>query len=399
MTTIPKIRFSGFVEEWEEMDFSEIAQRRSNSEISNDKLPYVEFEDINSGEGTLNKDLFEKDGCKRGILFSKGDVLFGKLRPYLKNILYADFKGIAVGDFWVLHSDVLDSNLLYTLVNSATFMQVANISSGSKMPRADWNLVSSSSFCIPPTISEQRRLSHFFTLIDEHIRLEGERLASLRQVKAASLQSFFPQEGEKEPRVRFKGFSGEWKRVRLGEIAKRITRKNINMESNLPLTISSIDGLVSQIDYFNNRVASQNICGYYLIKKGEYAYNKSYSNGYPWGSVKRLDKYDNGVLSTLYIVFSINDSIDSDYFSHYFNTSLWYKEVAGKAEEGARNHGLLNISVEDFFDINIIAPPTLSEQCRLSHFFTNLDEQIRLLGEKIEKMKRVKGACLEGMMV
>lgn len=171
------------------------------------------------------------------------------------------------------------------------------------------------------------------------------------------------------------------------------------MESNLPLTISSIDGLVSQIDYFNNRVASQNICGYYLIKKGEYAYNKSYSNGYPWGSVKRLDKYDNGVLSTLYIVFSINDSIDSDYFSHYFDTSLWYKEVAGKAEEGARNHGLLNISVEDFFDINIIAPPTLPEQCALSTYFTNIDEQIRLVSEKIEKMKKVKGACLEGMMV
>ena len=196
------------------------------------------------------------------------------------------------------------------------------------------------------------------------------------------------------PKIRFSEFEEEWKKVKLYNYATRITRKNTKLESNLPLTISSIDGLVSQIDYFNNRVASQNISGYYLIKNGEYAYNKSYSNGYPWGSVKRLDKYDMGVLSTLYIVFSINDSIDSDYFSHFFDTNLWHREVATKAEEGARNHGLLNISVEDFFDINI-STPTLSEQRRISHFFTLLDETIRLEGERLLSLKQVKAASLQ----
>ena len=196
------------------------------------------------------------------------------------------------------------------------------------------------------------------------------------------------------PKIRFSEFEEEWKKVKLYNYATRITRKNTKLESNLPLTISSIDGLVSQIDYFNNRVASQNISGYYLIKNGEYAYNKSYSNGYPWGSVKRLNKYDMGVLSTLYIVFSINDSIDSDYFSHFFDTNLWHREVAAKAEEGARNHGLLNISVEDFFDINI-STPTLSEQRRISQFFTLLDKTIRLEGERLASLQQVKAASLQ----
>lgn len=399
MTMIPKIRFSEFIEEWKEMDFSEIAQRRSNSEISNDKLPYVEFEDINSGEGTLNKNLFEKDGCKKGILFSKGDVLFGKLRPYLKNILYADFKGVAVGDFWVLHSDVVDSNLLYTLVNSAAFMQVANISSGSKMPRADWNLVSSSRFCIPPTLSEQRRISQFFTLLDETIRLEGERLASLKQVKAASLQSFFPQEGEKEPRVRFKGFSGEWKKVKLSECLEISTERNLDnfYGKNDVLSVSEELGVRNQIELLGRSYAGQSVTNYNVLRTNQIVYTKSPLKAKPYGIVK-VNKGETGIVSVLYAVYNVKEGISPDYIHWYFTPNFRLNNYLHPlVNKGAKN--TMNISDEDALKGEIMIPSTLAEQRALSAYFTNIDEQIRLVSEKIEKMKKVKGACLEGMMV
>lgn len=188
----PKIRFKGFDGEWEESPFSKIVERISTSAQAG-KLPGIEFEDIVSGEGRLNKDIYQKVCCKYGNLFREGDILFGKLRPYLKNILLADFKGVAIGDFWILRSKENDSKYLYTLVNSNSFMKIANISSGSKMPRADWNLVSSTKFAIPSSMDEQRTIGEYFTSLDAQISACASRLASLKQIKAASLQAMFPK--------------------------------------------------------------------------------------------------------------------------------------------------------------------------------------------------------------
>lgn len=218
-------------------------------------------------------------------------------------------------------------------------------------------------------------------------------------MKAACLQAMFPQEGETVPKIRFKGFEGEWKKVKLNTFAKRIMRKNSNLESSLALTIASAHGLVSQAEYFNNLVVGSNIQNYYLLKKGEFAYNKSYSNGYPFGSVKRLDRYEQGILSTLYIVFSIDNSVLSDYITHFFDTTLWHKEIAERAEEGARNHGLLNIATRDFFDIYIWMPDSVKEQQSIASFFTSLDRQIALHTQRLEKLKQIKAACLDKMFV
>ena len=150
--------------------------------------------------------------------------------------------------------------------------------------------------------------------------------------------------GKNVPKLRFKGYNYEWKHYRLKDITTRITRKNKKLESDRPLTISAIDGLIDQKDYFNRQIASKDMSGYYLLKNGEFAYNKSYSNGFPYGSIKRLNKYDKGALSTLYICFSLQN-ICSDFLEKYFETDKWYKEIYMIAVEGARNHGLLNISV------------------------------------------------------
>lgn len=181
-----------------------------------------------------------------------------------------------------------------------------------------------------PSLSEQGRIGEFFKQLDN--------LITLHQRNSADFVSRF-----------FSDFTNTWEQRKLGELVDRVVRKNTNNESTLPLTISAQYGLVDQITYFNNRVASRDVSNYYLVLNGEFAYNKSTSDGYPFGAVKRLDLYEKGVLSTLYIVFAPKkeQQIDSDYLTVFFDTDRWHKGVAERAAEGARNHGLLNISAED----------------------------------------------------
>lgn len=198
-----------------------------------------------------------------------------------------------------------------------------------------------------------------------------------------------------KPRIRFKGFTEDWEQRKLCQITTRVTRKN-GGQSDLPLTISAQDGLVDQRKYFNRQVASRDMSNYYLIKKGEFAYNKSYSEGYPFGAVKRLDYYDIGALSTLYILFEITDNnISSDFIVSYYMTHLWYKEISKRAAEGARNHGLLNISTEDFFDCELNIPNSIEEQIKIGNFIKQFDKFITLHQRKLEKLKLTKKALLQ----
>ena len=184
----------------------------------------------------------------------------------------------------------------------------------------------------------------------------------------------------REPRCFLGSLAFSWEQRKLGELVDRVVRKNTNNESTLPLTISAQYGLVDQITYFNNRVASRDVSNYYLVLNGEFAYNKSTSDGYPFGAVKRLDLYEKGVLSTLYIVFSPKkeQQVDSDFLTVFFDTDRWHKGVAERAAEGARNHGLLNISAEDFFDIDLSVPKDVAEQKQIGAFIRQLDNLITL---------------------
>ena len=186
-----------------------------------------------------------------------------------------------------------------------------------------------------------------------------------------------------------------WEQRKLSQITVRVTRKNGN-QSDLPLTISAQDGLVDQRKYFNRQVASRDMTNYYLIKKGEFAYNKSYSEGYPFGAVKRLDYYDIGALSTLYILFEITDkNISSDFLVSYYMTHLWYKEVSKRAAEGARNHGLLNISTEDFFNSELNIPNSIEEQVKIGNLIKQFDKFITLHQRKLNNLKLKKKALLQ----
>lgn len=203
------------------------------------------------------------------------------------------------------------------------------------------------------------------------------------------------KETKNVPQLRFSGFNDDWEVKKLGEVSDRVTRKNENLESTLPLTISAQYGLVDQITFFNNQVASTtNLRNYFLVKNGEFAYNKSYSAGYPWGAIKRLDRYEKGVLSTLYIVFKPKN-INSDYLLSYYDTDKWYKQVSEIAAEGARNHGLLNIAPNDFFQTIFATPMSEIEQQKIGAFLSHVDSLIQANTKKLESLKAVKKSLLQ----
>ena len=202
-----------------------------------------------------------------------------------------------------------------------------------------------------------------------------------------------------KPVIRFKGYEDDWEQRKLGDLTERVTRKNQDLVSELPLTISAQYGLIDQNAFFDKRVASKDVSGYYLIKNGEFAYNKSTSSDAPWGAIKRLDRYENGVLSTLYIVFSIKDNvpIDSDFLVSYYSTNLWHKGIHEIAAEGARNHGLLNIAPSDFFETKLMVPQDIEEQRKIGKYFAQLDTLITLHQRKCEQTKTLKKYMLQNM--
>ena len=388
----PEIRLKGFKGEWESYLLSTISERYDNLRIpvkescrKKGKIPYYGANGIQD-----YVDGFTHDG--EYILIAEDGA--NDLTEY--PVQYVN------GKVWVNnHAHVICGNskaLTLFLKYAISCANVKSILVGGTRAKLTADAMMKLELLIP-TKDEQVALAGYFKSLDSMILGVTKKIASLKQMKQACLVSMFPQAGETKPRVRFKGFKGEWLHVELSSIAKRITRKNSQLESTLPLTISAAEGLIEQTAFFNNVVASSNVSGYYLLKKGEFAYNKSYSNGYPFGAVKRLDRYNMGVLSTLYIVFSVDESVSSDYIVHFFDTSLWHKEVAMRAAEGARNHGLLNIGAEDFLDIDIFLPKDISEQQQIASFFTSLDKQISLQEARLEKLKQIKAACLDKMFV
>lgn len=405
----PKIRFKGFEGEWKTSTIGEIAPLSGgyafqSNHFSSVGIPIVRISNIL--ETGIVGGVFAKyapfDGDADFRLYD-GDAVIamsgattGKVAiVHTQGFLYQNQR---VGKF--TKTDRVIYDFLTTIVKSHKFRaDLSCLLTSSAQPNASSKDIDSITQSIPLDKDEQQAIGKYFTSLDSQISASTSRLASLKQMKAASLQAMFPQEGETVPKIRFKGVEGEWKKVKLNSFAKRVTRKNSHLESTLALTIASAHGLVSQIDYFNNLVVGSNIRNYYLLKKGEFAYNKSYSNGYPFGSVKRLERYEQGILSTLYITFSIDNSISSDYLTHFFDTNLWHKEVAERAAEGARNHGLLNIGANDFLDINIWKPESKSEQQAIASYFTSLDRQISLQSQRLEKLKQIKSACLDKMFV
>ena len=313
----------------------------------------------------ISRELFEEYKSKYPYP-QKGDILIsasgsiGRAVEFAGNNEYFQDSNIV----WLNHDERLSNPFLKCFYSVVKWAGIE----GSTIKRLYNDNILNTVICMP-SVPEQKRIGLFFENLDNLITLH-QRQPFLHSTPEISLtvQLIHPF------------YTSSWEQRKLGELVDRVVRKNTNNESTLPLTISAQYGLVDQITYFNNRVASRDVSNYYLVLNGEFAYNKSTSDGYPFGAVKRLDLYEKGVLSTLYIVFAPKkeQQIDSDYLTVFFDTDRWHKGVAERAAEGARNHGLLNISAEDFFDIDLSVPKDIVEQKQIGAFIRQLDNLITL---------------------
>ena len=390
---VPELRFPEFSEGWVAKKIEEIAKRRnSKNKIATNELLCIELESIEKETGRL-LEVFSVPTTSR-LIFSEGDILYGKLRPYLRKYYKAKFDGVCSTEFWVFRGDT-SSTLIEFIIQTESFQRVANFSEGSKMPRADWSLVRKHKAFLP-TLPEQQKIAQFLTAVDQKYGQLKRKKELLEAYKKGVMQKLFSRE------IRFKDEEGreypEWEEKRLGEVAARVTRKNRGHSSNV-LSISGSLGLVNQMEYFSKSISSKDISHYTLLHRGEFAYNKSYSSGYPMGAIKELTHYPAGVVSPLYICFQLDESLSNDYFSEYCEAGMLVSAIGRIAQEGARNHGLLNISVKDFFDELHVLVPCPSEQDKIASFLRLSGKKIEELTTQISGSERFKKGLLQKMFV
>ena len=378
----PKIRFKGFTKDWEQRKLGEVF--KEYSEKNHTELPALT---IIQGGGTVKREdsdrnlMYDESNLSNYKMVRKDDFIV-HLRSFEGGLEKSALDGIVSPAYHTFHSDVADSRFYYPYFRSHEFIKhklvphVYGIRDGRSIDIDGMKIIE-----IPYTSTEeQRQIGDYLESLDHLITLHQRKCEQTKNLKKYMLQKMFPQNGAKVPEIRFNGFTHDWEQRKLGDLVDRVTRKNQDLVSELPLTISAQYGLIDQNEFFDKRVASKDVSGYYLIENGEFAYNKSTSTDAPWGAIKRLDRYENGVLSTLYIVFGIkeNNPVDSDFLVSYYSTNLWHKGIHEIAAEGARNHGLLNIAPADFFETRLMIPQDIEEQKKIGKYFIELEALITL---------------------
>ena len=370
----PAIRFKGFSDAWEQRKFEEIAVR-SSVICSDDTLPRVEYEDIVSGTGRLNKDIYAKQSSKSGIVFHQGDVLYGKLRPYLQNWLLPTFDGLAVGDFWVLQPQNADSSFLYRLIQSRQFDEVANQSTGTKMPRADWKLVSKTVFSIPSNISEQAAIGTYFTALDSLITLHQRKFEKLTNVKKSMLEKMFPQNGSSYPEIRFKGFTDPWEQRKLGDIAD-IVGGGTPSTGNQSYWDGDIDW------YAPAEIADQIYANSSQKKITGLGYENSSAKMLPPGTVLFTSRAGIGKTAILTRKGCTNQGFQSivphrGELDSYFIFSRT-EELKRYGELVGAGSTFVEVSGKQMAVMELMMPPTMREQQTIGGFFQQLDHLITL---------------------
>lgn len=405
-TEMPSIRFRGFDDAWEQRKFSDLyaplVERNSDLLPYNKTLSVATMTYKTDGNGAADSSLANYKRLRTGDIAFEGHT--SKSFRYGRFVLNDVGDGIMSPRFSALRPLAqMPTNFWKYYIHYEPIMRkilVASTKAGTMMNELVIDEFLKSSVPVP-SIEEQTRIGSILKNIDNLIALHQRKFEKLTNVKNSMLEKMFPRNGSCYPEIRFKGFTAPWEQRKVGEVVERITRKNENLESTLPLTISAQYGLINQNEFFDKRIASKDVSSYFLVRNGEFAYNKSTSSDAPWGAIKRLDRYESGVLSTFYIVFKISDErkTSSDYIVTYYNTDLWHKGIQAIAAEGARNHGLLNVAPADFFETNLTMPKDYAEQQQIGSFFQQLDHLITLHQRELEKLQSIKKALLEKMFV
>ena len=355
---------------WEQRKFEEIAVR-SSVICSDDTLPRVEYEDIVSGTGRLNKDIYAKQSSKSGIVFHQGDVLYGKLRPYLQNWLLPTFDGLAVGDFWVLQPQNADSSFLYRLIQSRQFDEVANQSTGTKMPRADWKLVSKTVFSIPSNISEQAAIGTYFTALDS--------LITLHQRKCIF---FTGRAGRLISTVNKKRITSSWEQREVGDLLiERSQQAPMSDEYPLMAFIAN-EGVAPKGERYDRSALVTDTVNklYKKTEKGDFIYS---SNNLETGSIG-LNKYGKACISPVYSIFEPTGIADSDFLGRRLVRKDFINAMV-KWRQGVI-YGQWRIHESDFLKIEI-SVPSVEEQRKIGAYLDQLDNLITLHQRKPFLMK------------
>ncbi|GEQ32633.1 type I restriction-modification system specificity subunit S [Marinilactibacillus psychrotolerans] len=387
----PEIRFNGFTDDWEQRKFTDIMYRVRTSSNSN-KLPKVEFEDITSGEGRLNKDVSHKFDTRKGTLFKPNNILFGKLRPYLKNWLLPDFEGIALGDFWVFESKNSDAHFNYFLIQAARYQKVANDTSGTKMPRSDWKQVSTTLFSIP-SFEEQIKIGSFLKQIEKTIALHQRELDNLIKSKKGFLQKMFPKKGEKNPKIRFEKFSDDWKLYKLGDL---LAERNEQITENDEYPLMSFvqkTGVTPKGDRYDRSFLVKEISKKYKkTELGDFIYS---SNNLETGSIG-FNRTGSAVISPVYSIFSSKSQRESELIGIISQRKEFVNKMI-RFRQGV-TYGQWRIHEKDFLEITLHIPEK-EEQEVIIDFFKNLDKTIAYSQQQLETLKQTKKAFLQKMFV
>ncbi|MDT2763621.1 restriction endonuclease subunit S [Enterococcus asini] len=386
----PEIRFKGFSDDWEQRKWDRIVDRITTQ--SNDStLPKVEFEDIVSGEGRLNKDVSSKFDDRKGIIFAPDQILFGKLRPYLQNWLLADFKGIALGDFWVFDTNKHSSLFVYYLMQSTKYQTIANLSSGTKMPRSDWKTVSQTEFSIPKDRAEEYQIGILFENLDSLITLHQQKYELLIKLKKAYLQLIFPKTGESTPKVRFADFHDNWEQRKLNEISDIYDGTHqtpkYQDEGVMFLSVENIKTLIS-----NKFISHEAFESEFRIRpqRGDVLITRI-------GDVGTANVVETDENLAYYVSLALLKSeklkpyfLQSSIQSPFVQKQIWKRtlHIAFPKKINKNEIGQVPINI-----------PTTDEQVEIGTFFKHLDDAITLHQQKIASLKSLKQAYLQKMFV
>lgn len=394
----PKLRFPGFDEPYMECRIGDIYSERSQRGADDMELLSVTLNDgVMPRSEIEGKDNSSEDKSNYKVV-CKGDMVYNSMRMWQGANGVSDYDGIVSPAYTVLMPNKeIDNRYFASLFKTPNLInEFRKYSQG--LTSDTWNLkypqIRSIRLYIP-SLQEQHKISVFISTLEERIGIQRQLVDSLKKYKRGVFEAIFSRKLRLVPKEKQK----DWKVFKLNEFASRITRKN-NGATDIPLTISAQYGLIDQRDFFSKVVASADMSGYYLLRKGEYAYNRSTSNEYPFGSIKRLELYNEGAVSTLYLCFSINKKIIvSDFAKWYFESSQWYSSVNKICSEGARNHGLLNVPTDGFFNTTHILPSDIKEQMVIATFLSFIQGKLERSQENLDQLNQLRSGLMQKLFI
>ncbi|AJR03556.1 restriction endonuclease subunit S [Siansivirga zeaxanthinifaciens] len=354
---------------------------------------YISLSDVDEKVYSTNTVQFKNAPSRARRLVFGGDIIMSTVRPNLQGfaMIKEDKRPlVASTGFAVITANKIESTYLFQSLFSDVFSkQFYQLTVGSNYPAINSSDVRKLKVPFPP-VPEQQKIAEILSTWDDAIRITKDSILETKKRNKGLAQQLLT--GKK----RLNGFSEEWNEVKLGDIAERITRKNEELDDTV-VTISAQRGFVLQEDFFKKRVASDTLSGYYLIHEGEYAYNKSYSNGYPMGAFKRLDDFPKAVVTTLYICFKLKESVNSDFVNQFFQAGLMVKGLSRIAQEGGRAHGLLNISLGDFFSLKLFIPE-VKEQQAIASILQNAEQELKIQQQKLTNLQEQKKGLMQKLL-